>query len=73
MTALDWSPAGDKIVTSEQTGSSSPARLVLVSLLDGKRTPLTTPPSISGGDMEAKFSPDGQSIAFIAAAVATSI
>jgi Tol biopolymer transport system component len=39
-------------------------RLVRISLADGQRTPLTSPPSGSTGDIDGKFSPDGGSIAF---------
>jgi len=62
--ALGWSPDGRSLVTSEQTGPSTPVRLVLLSLGTGERTVLTTPPTSSTGDLEAAFSPDGQWIAF---------
>lgn len=62
--ALDWSPDGRFIVTSDQAGPSDPVRLVLVSLANGARTPLTSPPTSSTGDLDARFSPDGNWIAF---------
>ncbi len=62
--ALDWSPDGKALLTTEQMSGSSPMRLVQISLADGQRTPLTSPPSGSTGDIDAKFSPDGNWIAF---------
>jgi Tol biopolymer transport system component len=62
--ALDWSPDGRFLVTAEQTIPSNPMRLVLISLASGERIPLTSPPVGSSGDVEAKFSPDSQWIAF---------
>jgi Tol biopolymer transport system component len=62
--ALDWSPDGRFFVTAEQIAPLTPMRLVLVSVATGERTPLTSPPVGSSGDIDAKFSPDGQWIAF---------
>lgn len=62
--ALDWSPDGRFFVTAEQIAPLTPVRLVLVSAATGERTPLTSPPVGSSGDIDAKFSPDGQWIAF---------
>jgi Tol biopolymer transport system component len=62
--ALDWSPDGRLLVTAEQTIPSNPMRLVLISVATGERIPLTSPPVGSSGDVEAKFSPDGQWVAF---------
>jgi Tol biopolymer transport system component len=62
--ALDWSPDGRYLLTSEQTAPSDPVRMILISLNTGKRTFLTSPPEGSSGDIEARFSPDGQSVAF---------
>lgn len=62
--ALDWSPDGRFLLTAEQPVPSNPMRLVLVSLATGERTSLTSPPSGSSGDIEAKFSPDGRWVAF---------
>lgn len=62
--ALDWSPDGRYMVTAEQTGTGNPVRLVLVSLATGERTALTSPPTSSTGDIEARFSPDSQWVAF---------
>jgi Tol biopolymer transport system component len=62
--ALDWSPDGRTLLTSEQTAPSDPVRIILISVDTGKRTFLTSPPEGSSGDIEARFSPDGQSVAF---------
>lgn len=62
--ALDWSPDGKFLLTAEQAVPGNPLRLVLLSLVTGERTNLTSPPIGSSGDIEAKFSPDGQFIAF---------
>jgi len=62
--ALDWSQDGRFLVTAEQTIPSNPMRLVLISVGTGERIPLTSPPVGSSGDVEAKFSPDGQWVAF---------
>jgi Tol biopolymer transport system component len=62
--ALDWSPDGRFFVTAEQIAPLTPMRLVLVSVATGERTLLTSPPVGSSGDIDAKFSPDGQWIAF---------
>jgi Tol biopolymer transport system component len=62
--ALDWSPDGRFLLTAEQVAPLTPMRLVLVSVATGERTPLTSPPVGSSGDIDAKFSPDGQWVAF---------
>jgi Tol biopolymer transport system component len=62
--ALDWSPDGRFLLTAEQVNPLTPMRIVLVSVATGQRTPLTSPPVDSSGDIDAKFSPDGQWVAF---------
>lgn len=62
--ALDWSPDGRYLLTAEQTAPGNPMRIVLVSLVTGKRTFLTSPPIGSSGDIDAKFSPDSKWVAF---------
>lgn len=61
---LDWSPDGHSLLTTEQVSPGTPMRLVLMNLQDGTRRYLTSPPIGSSGDIEAKFSPDGASVAF---------
>jgi Tol biopolymer transport system component len=60
--ALDWSRDGKWLLANEQEGEK-PAHLVLISLSDGISTQLTDPPDGSTGDLEARFSPDGNDIA----------
>jgi Tol biopolymer transport system component len=60
---LDWSSDGRWLVTNEQQ-DTYPARLVLISVLDGHVERITDPPNASTGDLEARFSPDGKQIAF---------
>jgi len=62
--ALDWSSDGQLLLTTEQMSTSSPMRLVLISLRTGERRALTAPPTGSTGDIDGKFSPDGQRVAF---------
>ena len=62
--ALDWSPDGKSLLSTQQMSPSSPMRLVLISLATGERTALTSPPTGSTGDIDGKFSPDGKWIAF---------
>jgi Tol biopolymer transport system component len=61
--ALDMSPDGRWFVVGEQT-AAQPIHLVLVNATDGSHKQVTDPPDGSTGDVEAKFSPDGKSIAF---------
>ncbi|GGG85733.1 hypothetical protein GCM10011585_32060 [Edaphobacter dinghuensis] len=62
--ALDWSPDGRSLLTTEQPIAGNPMRIVLVSIATGERTFVTSPPVNSSGDIDAKFSPDGRWIAF---------
>jgi len=62
--ALDWSPDGRYLLTTEQPVAGNPMRIVLVSIATGERTFITSPPVNSSGDIDAKFSPDGRWIAF---------
>jgi Tol biopolymer transport system component len=61
---LDWSPDGRFLLTAEQAAANNPMRLVLITVATGERVSITSPPAGSSGDIEAKFSPDGQWIAF---------
>lgn len=62
--ALDWSPDGRFLLTTEQPIAGNPMHIVLISIATGKRTSVTSPPVDSSGDIDAKFSPDGRWIAF---------
>jgi Tol biopolymer transport system component len=61
--ALDWSRDGKWLVANEQV-SDKPAHLLLISSSDGVSTQLTDPPDGSTGDLEARFSPAANEIAF---------
>jgi Tol biopolymer transport system component len=60
---LDWSPDGHWFVIGEQNGPKS-IHLVMVGAADGATKQVTDPPDGSTGDLEARFSPDGKSLAF---------
>ena len=62
--ALDWSPDGRYLLTSEQIAPSDPVRIILIDLAGDRRTLLTSPPEGSSGDIEARFSPDSRTVAF---------
>jgi Tol biopolymer transport system component len=62
--ALDWSPDGGFLLSTEQMSPSSPIRLVRISVATGDRIALTSPPTGSTGDIDGKFSPDGKWVAF---------
>jgi Tol biopolymer transport system component len=64
MTALDWSPNGKWLVSSEGSNGGGSRHLVLISADDGSAQAITDPPIAVTGDVEARFSPDSQKIAF---------
>jgi Tol biopolymer transport system component len=67
---LSWSPNGTFLALVEKRGSQGPYRLALLTLETGEKRPLTSPPDESFGDFQPKFSPDGNSIAFLRASSA---
>ncbi|WP_446743088.1 hypothetical protein [Silvibacterium acidisoli] len=62
--ALDWSPDGKYLLTSDQVTPGTPVRLILFRIRDNARLFLTSPPVSSSGDVDARFSPDGRHVAF---------
>lgn len=63
---LDWSPDGKHLVVSDNSTVGIPTSLWLLSVDGKQRLPLTAPPGDSFSyDYYPRFSPDGQSIAFI--------
>lgn len=62
--ALDWSPDGRFLVTSEGSEGGGPARLKLIDIATGAKRELTSPLPGTTGDLEARFSPDGRWVAF---------
>jgi Tol biopolymer transport system component len=61
---LDWSPDGKSIVYSGSPSVGQPEALFVLSL-DSMQTRQLTSPAYQPGDVDPKFSPDGQTIAFV--------
>jgi Tol biopolymer transport system component len=61
---LDWSPDGRSLLVADKPSQTAPVRLLIVDLATGIRRPLTDPPAGSAGDLEGKFSPNGELVAF---------
>jgi len=59
----DWSMDGDRLAVAVGNREGKASRVVLVSVLDGSRSPFTEPPAGSS-DVEPRYSPDGRMIAF---------
>jgi Tol biopolymer transport system component len=60
-----WSPDGLWLALAEKPHEDEPVRLSLATL---EKTPLTSPPADSLGDLSPELSPDGQQLAFVRAA-----
>jgi len=61
--SLDWSPDGKWLLTMDRKSTVSASSLVLIDAAAGQKTFLTqAPPHTS--DSDAKFSPDGEMVAF---------
>jgi Tol biopolymer transport system component/tRNA A-37 threonylcarbamoyl transferase component Bud32 len=58
--ALDWSPNGKFLASSERASVELPLRIVLLAVDTGVKNPLTSGPS----DLFPVFSPDGESLLF---------
>jgi len=61
---LSWSPDRRWLTFSERSAIDTPARVYLLSLDTRHKTPLTSPPPTSYGDLFPEFSPDGKRVAF---------
>jgi len=61
---LDWSPDGNTIVFSDRTPGDRPAALFLLSLATMQTRRLTSA-QFEEGDINPRFSPDGQTVAFV--------
>ena len=64
---LAWSRDGQYLAVPDKDSPNDPFRIVLVSVADGRKSPLTAPPPGSVGDTAPAFSPDGLSLSFIRA------
>ena len=58
--ALDWSPNGKFLASSERPAFAIPPRIFLITVDTGQKEPLTSGP----GDLFPVFSPDGESLLF---------
>jgi Tol biopolymer transport system component len=65
LTSLSWSADGEWLALSEKPGEDAPARIVRLSLATLEKTPLTSPPADSFGDLYPELSPDGRLLAFV--------
>ena len=65
MADLAWSPDGKWLAFGGQPAESEPPGIWLVSVEDGHRRRLTTPPRGWPGDYAPAFAPDGHALAFV--------
>lgn len=62
---LDWSPDGRQLVIDDAEAAGKPFGIYRVSLDTGLKTRLTWPPNNIIGDIDPRFSPDGQTVSFV--------
>jgi Tol biopolymer transport system component/DNA-binding winged helix-turn-helix (wHTH) protein len=62
---LDWSPDSQWLALSHSDSPDRAFGLFLVSVATGEMKRLTLPSDTVGGDVDPRFSPDGQTISFI--------
>ena len=62
---LDWSPDGRFLAVAAKSASGEPFRIELIHIAEKRHTVLTTPPELSDGDFQPRFSPDGSKLAFV--------
>lgn len=62
---LDWSPDGRFLAVSTKSAADEPFRIELIHISEKRNTVLTTPPELSDGDFQPRFSPDGTKLAFV--------
>lgn len=61
---LDWSPDGKFLAIADQPSESEPPSIFLLSVANGERFRLTSPPAPYSADVQPVFSPDGKTLAF---------
>ena len=62
---LDWSPDGSLLAVCDKSANEEPFRIELIQIAEGRKIPLTTPPPLTQGDFDPRFSPDGKQLAFM--------
>ncbi|MBI4892991.1 MAG: PD40 domain-containing protein [Acidobacteria bacterium] len=62
---LDWSPDGRRLAVSDKSAEREPFTVWEIDLETKKRRALTVPPANAVGDLEPRYSPDGQWLAFV--------
>ena len=62
---LSWSPDGRFLAVVDRPSTEAPDSIYLLSVTDGHKQQLTSPPAGFVGDSFAKFSPDGKSLVFL--------
>ena len=63
--SLDWSPDGTQLAFSDRAaGSDGKLSVYLLNLITAEKRKLTSPPTMSWGDWDPRFSPDGSQVAF---------
>jgi Tol biopolymer transport system component len=66
-TALSWSPDGKFLALSYRSSSGAPLGIYIMSAETGEKRRLTSPPKEYGGDLGPRFSPNGETLAFVRA------
>jgi Tol biopolymer transport system component/DNA-binding winged helix-turn-helix (wHTH) protein len=62
---LDWSPDGKTLAADDAASLSYPLSIFLVDVESGRKSRLTQPGEMLIGDVNPRFSPDGQTVSFI--------
>jgi Tol biopolymer transport system component/DNA-binding winged helix-turn-helix (wHTH) protein len=62
---LDWSPDGEWLAVAHSEAPDKPLGLSVIAVRTGERRRLTQPEEVVGGDLDPRFSRDGQSISFV--------
>jgi Tol biopolymer transport system component/DNA-binding winged helix-turn-helix (wHTH) protein len=63
--SLSWSPDGKLLAIADKASSKEPISIFLVSVEDGSKRKVTSPPADSMGDIYPAVSPDGRALAFV--------
>jgi Tol biopolymer transport system component/DNA-binding winged helix-turn-helix (wHTH) protein len=62
---LDWAPDGGTLAVSHSEGPGRPLSLYLISVATEKKRALTEPDSNVSGDVDPRFSKDGNQVSFV--------